>query len=109
MASDNRIYMSEGSTLNLLHKEAWDAVMPPVAKADEYKRLPKDEAKARELTAWMCANFWDIRTFGAVMSTGVNAGQVRGPVQFSFATRSDERRVGKECVSTCRYRWLPDH
>jgi CRISPR-associated protein Csd2 len=33
----------------------------------------------------MCANFWDIRTFGAVMSTGVNAGQVRGPVQFSFA------------------------
>src|SRR3546814_5971700 len=83
MASDNRIYMSEGSTLNLLHKEAWDAVMPPVAKADEYKRLPKDEAKARELTAWMCANFWDIRTFGAVMSTGVNAGQVRGPVQFS--------------------------
>jgi len=85
MASDNRIYMSEGSTLNLLHKEAWDAVMPPVSKAEEYKKLPKDEAKARELTAWMCANFWDIRTFGAVMSTGVNAGQVRGPVQFSFA------------------------
>src|SRR3546814_5421867 len=48
MASDNRIYMSEGSTLNLLHKEAWDAVMPPVAKADEYKRLPKDEAKRSE-------------------------------------------------------------
>src|SRR3546814_2419573 len=60
--------------------------MPPVAKADEYKRLPKDEAKARGLTAWMCANFWDIRTFGAAMSTGVNAGQVRGPVQFSLAT-----------------------
>src|SRR3546814_16062621 len=70
----------------LFLSEAWDAVMPPVAKAEEYKRLPKDEAKARELTAWMCANFWDIRTFGAVMSTGVNAGQVRGPVQFSFAT-----------------------
>lgn len=86
MATDNRIYMSEGSTLNLLHKEAWDAVMPPAAKAEDYKKLPRDEAKARELTAWMCANFWDIRTFGAVMSTGVNAGQVRGPVQFSFAT-----------------------
>jgi len=86
MATDNRIYMSEGSTLNLLHKEAWDAVMPPVSKAEEYKKLPKDEAKARELTAWMCANFWDVRTFGAVMSTGINAGQVRGPVQFSFAT-----------------------
>jgi CRISPR-associated protein Csd2 len=33
----------------------------------------------------MCANFWDIRSFGAVMTTGVNAGQVRGPVQFTFA------------------------
>lgn len=85
LASDNRIYMSEGSTLNLLHKEAWDALNITVSKAEEYKKLPKDEAKARELTAWMCANFWDIRTFGAVMSTGVNAGQVRGPVQFSFA------------------------
>lgn len=85
LASDNRIYMSEGSTLNLLHKEAWAAVMPDVTKAEEFKRLPKEEAKARELTAWMCANFWDVRTFGAVMSTGVNAGQVRGPVQFAFA------------------------
>ncbi|MBB3956045.1 type I-C CRISPR-associated protein Cas7/Csd2 [Novosphingobium sediminicola] len=84
-ASDNRIYMSEGATLNLQHDEAWKAVMPGVSKAEEKKKLPKDEAKARELTAWMCANFWDIRTFGAVMSTGVNAGQVRGPVQFSFA------------------------
>jgi CRISPR-associated protein Csd2 len=85
LASGNRIYMSEGSTLNLLHKEAWAAVMPDVTKAEDLKKLPKEEAKARELTAWMCANFWDIRTFGAVMSTGVNAGQVRGPVQFSFA------------------------
>lgn len=85
LASDNRIYMSEGSTLNLLHKEAWAAVMPDVTKAEDFKKLPKEEAKARQLTAWMCANFWDIRTFGAVMSTGVNAGQVRGPVQFSFA------------------------
>ncbi|HWK13772.1 MAG TPA: type I-C CRISPR-associated protein Cas7/Csd2, partial [Rhizobiaceae bacterium] len=85
LASDNRIYMSEGSTLNLLHKEAWAAVMPEVTKVEEFKKLPKEEAKGRELTAWMCANFWDIRTFGAVMSTGVNAGQVRGPVQFTFA------------------------
>ena len=48
--------------------------------------MPKDEAKARELTAWMCANFFDVRTFGAVMTTEVNAGQVRGPVQLAFAT-----------------------
>jgi CRISPR-associated protein Csd2 len=85
MASENRIYMSEGTALNLLHKEAWNAVMPEITKDDEFKRLPKDQQKARELTAWMCANFWDIRTFGAVMSTGVNAGQVRGPVQMTFA------------------------
>lgn len=85
LASSNRIYMSEGATLNVQHDEAWKAIMPEVTKAEEKKKLPKDEAKARELTRWMCANFWDIRTFGAVMSTGVNAGQVRGPVQFSFA------------------------
>ncbi|ADM09593.1 CRISPR-associated protein [Parvularcula bermudensis HTCC2503] len=83
LASDNRIYMTEGSTLNLLHKEAWAAVMPEIT--DKFNILPKDRQKARELTAWMCANFWDVRTFGAVMSTGVNAGQVRGPVQFTFA------------------------
>lgn len=85
MASGQRIYMSEGTALNLLHKEAWGAVMPQITKDDEFKKLPKDQQKAREITAWMCANFWDIRTFGAVMSTGVNAGQVRGPVQFTFA------------------------
>jgi CRISPR-associated protein Csd2 len=38
---------------------------------------------------WMCDNFFDVRTFGAVMSTGVNAGQVRGPVQFTFARSID--------------------
>ena len=32
----------------------------------------------------MCANFFDVRTFGAVMSTGINCGQVRGPLQFTF-------------------------
>lgn len=79
------IYMSEGATLNNQHKKAWAAVLPDVTKAEDFKKLPKDAAKSRELTAWMCANFWDIRAFGAVMSTGVNAGQVRGPVQFSFA------------------------
>jgi len=38
---------------------------------------------------WMCKTFYDVRTFGAVMSTGANAGQVRGPVQFSFARSVD--------------------
>jgi len=38
---------------------------------------------------WMCRNFYDVRTFGAVMSTGPNAGQVRGPIQFAFARSVD--------------------
>lgn len=84
LASDNRIYMSEGATLNTLHKEAWAALQKDVTKEADMKKLPKDP-DGRNLTRWMCDNFWDIRTFGAVMSTGVNAGQVRGPVQFSFA------------------------
>lgn len=79
------IYMAEGATLNNQHKKAWAAIAPEVTRAEDLKKLPKEEAKARAITRWMCANFWDIRTFGAVMSTGVNAGQVRGPVQFSFA------------------------
>jgi len=81
----HEIYMSEGATLNNQHKKSWSAVLPEVTAATDMKKLPKDEAKSRELTRWMCANFWDIRTFGAVMTTGVNAGQVRGPVQFTFA------------------------
>jgi CRISPR-associated protein Csd2 len=80
------IYMQEKAILNQQHQKAWESLgIPPDAK-DAYKKLPKDEAKAREITAWMCANFFDVRTFGAVMSTGVNAGQVRGPVQLGFAT-----------------------
>lgn len=81
----HEIYMRDGATLNNEHKRAWAAVLPDVTKAEELKKGPKDEAKARELTAWMCANFWDIRSFGAVMTTGINAGQVRGPVQINFA------------------------
>ena len=80
------IYMQEKAILNQQHQKAWEALgIPPDAK-DAYKKLPKDEAKARAITAWMCANFFDVRAFGAVMTTGVNAGQVRGPVQLSFAT-----------------------
>ncbi|AVS71754.1 type I-C CRISPR-associated protein Cas7/Csd2 [Paracidovorax avenae] len=83
------IYMQEKAVLNQQHQKAWDALgIPPDAK-EQFKKLPKDEAKAREITAWMCANFFDVRTFGAVMTTGVNAGQVRGPVQMAFATSID--------------------
>lgn len=82
----HEIYMRDGATLNNEHKRAWSAILPDVTKAEELKKGPKDDTKARELTRWMCANFWDIRAFGAVMTTGVNCGQVRGPVQLTFAT-----------------------
>lgn len=76
------IYMQERSVLNNQHKQAYAAV----GIEHEPKKLPKDQDKARELTAWMCANFFDVRCFGAVMTTDVNAGQVRGPVQLAFAS-----------------------
>ncbi|MBN2057007.1 type I-C CRISPR-associated protein Cas7/Csd2 [bacterium] len=47
------------------------------------KGAPKNKVQAAR--DYMCRNFFDVRTFGAVMSTGYNAGQVRGPVQISFA------------------------
>lgn len=80
------IYMQEKAVLNLQHQKAWEALGIPEDKNDGYKKLPREEEKARALTAWMCTNFFDVRTFGAVMTTGVNAGQVRGPVQLAFAS-----------------------
>lgn len=79
------IYVTERAILELQQKRAWDAVVPN-ATAKEREKLPREEKRAREITRWMCANFFDVRTFGAVMSTkGANCGQVRGPVQFAFA------------------------
>ena len=79
------IYVKEKSVLNLQNKRAYEAL----GVAPEAKKLPKNEAKAREITAWMCKNFFDIRSFGAVMTTEVNSGQVRGPVQLAFAQSLD--------------------
>lgn len=75
------IYVRERAVLNDQHDKAYKAL----GLKSEAKKLPKDEQKARELTAWMCQNFYDIRTFGAVMATEVNTGQVRGPVQITIA------------------------
>lgn len=75
------IYMQEKAVLNNQHQLAYEAL----GITHTPKRLPKDEQQARDITAWMCKNFYDVRTFGAVMTTDVNAGQVRGPVQLSFS------------------------
>lgn len=75
------IYVAEKAVLNRNNEQAYKAfkIKP------EKKKLPKDQDRARELTRWMCDNFFDVRTFGAVMTTEVNCGQVRGPVQLTFA------------------------
>lgn len=79
------IYVKEKSVLNLQNKKAYEAL----GIKNESKALPKDKAKALEVTAWMCKNFFDVRTFGAVMTTEINSGQVRGPVQLTFAKSED--------------------
>lgn len=95
----NRIYFSEGSVLNATNREAWKHVGLPAAKD-----LPKELAKAREITRFMCDNFFDIRTFGAVMSHEVNCGQVRGPVQISFARSIDPIVALEHAITVCAAR-----
>jgi CRISPR-associated protein Csd2 len=74
------IYVKDGVVLNEQHTKAYAALG---RKPDSKK--PKDD----ELTKFMCKNFFDIRAFGAVMALEVNCGQVRGPVQLTFARSQD--------------------
>jgi CRISPR-associated protein Csd2 len=83
-ATGKRIYFTDGSVLNDLQQEAQNAVGIPASECKSPKNGKKDKA-----TAWMCENYYDVRTFGAVMSTEINCGQVRGPVQLSFARSID--------------------
>lgn len=79
------IYVKEKAVLNRQHERAYKAFdLKPVSK-----KLPKAEEDARKIIGWMCRNFFDIRAFGAVMTTEINAGQVRGPVQLAFARSID--------------------
>ncbi len=86
------IYVKEKAVLNNQHARAYKALGVDLS-ADEGKRKGGD--KVNDARAWMCKNFYDIRTFGAVMSTGVNCGQVRGPIQLTFA-RSIEPVISSE-------------
>src|SRR5690349_21451569 len=80
-----KIYVqSTGTALNTIHQRAYDDLK---IKSTGNKQARDDVEKAR---AWMCANFYDIRLFGAVMTTGVNCGQVRGPMQITFARSIDQ-------------------
>jgi CRISPR-associated protein Csd2 len=75
----------EKRVLNLQHQRAYDAEKLAKDEKDSKKRAD-NTSKARR---WMCQNFYDIRAFGAVMTTDVNCGQVRGPVQLTFARSID--------------------
>lgn len=95
------IYVKEKAVLNNQHARAYAAYeLDPVKK-----KLPKETKDAAKVTGWMCANFYDIRTFGAVMTTDTNCGQVRGPVQLTFARSVDpvvalEHSITRMAVTT---------
>jgi CRISPR-associated protein Csd2 len=82
--TNHKIYVqNKGTALNDLHQRAYDALK---MKSTGSKQKREEVSKARK---WMCENFYDIRTFGAVMTTERNCGQVRGPVQITFARSID--------------------
>ncbi len=91
------IFIKEKAILNNLIDQAHDEI----DKASTKEKGQKTEA-ARQ---YMCRNYFDVRTFGAVMSTGKNAGQVRGPVQLTFARSIDpivplEHSITRMAVAT---------
>lgn len=98
------IYVKEKAILNQQHERAYVAIgAEELLKGDSKKRKGGD--KVNEARDWMCQNFYDVRTFGAVMSTGVNCGQVRGPVQLTFARSIDpifaqEHSITRMAVAT---------
>lgn len=82
------IYVKEKAVLNKQHERAYVAIGAEDELVDgetgKKKAKRKGGDRVDEARAWMCKNFYDVRTFGAVMSTGINCGQVRGPIQLTF-------------------------
>ena len=85
----NAVFVEHATNLNtkiaLGHEQSGG--MPPYDGTKRKWATTKD--KANGARQWLCENFFDVRTFGAVMSTGPNAGQVRGPVQVAFSRSID--------------------
>lgn len=82
------IFIKEKAVLNTLIDKAHD---------DAEVKSAKDKTEAAR--RFMCKNYFDIRTFGAVMSTGKNAGQVRGPIQFTFARSVDPVETSEHSIT----------
>jgi CRISPR-associated protein Csd2 len=87
------VYVREKAILNEQHGRAYKVLGTDAKKAEM-----KDRDQARD---WMCRNFYDIRTFGAVMTTEVNCGQVRGPVQLAFSRSIDPIVASEHAVTRC--------
>lgn len=98
------IYVKEKAILNNQHKRAYVGIeREELLAGDDKKRKGGDAID--DARQWMCRNFFDVRTFGAVMSTGINCGQVRGPVQLTFARSIDpviaqEHSITRMAVAT---------
>ncbi len=98
------IYVKEKAILNKTHERAYEGIgKADLLKGDDKKRKGGDAVGAAR--NWMCKNFFDVRTFGAVMSLGINCGQVRGPVQLTFARSVDpiiaqEHSITRMAVAT---------
>lgn len=78
-----RIYVKERAILNDAHEDAHRAT-GNAAALDKGDRKRTGGTAVEAARRWMCEQYYDVRTFGAVMSTGINCGQVRGPVQLTF-------------------------
>lgn len=106
------IFVKEKAILNKQIREAYEALgidlsEPPKDKKDGKERKTKGEAQGSEVDKGrehMCASYFDVRTFGAVMSTGANAGQVRGPIQLTFARSIDPIVSLEHSITVCAAR-----
>ena len=108
-APPHDIYIKEKGVLERTHRAAYEAIGATEELADDGKAGKKkrkgSEDSVKAARDWICKNFFDVRTFGAVMSTGVNCGQVRGPVQMTFARSADpivatEHSITRMAVAT---------
>ncbi|MDD5094297.1 MAG: type I-C CRISPR-associated protein Cas7/Csd2 [Dehalococcoidia bacterium] len=106
------IFVKERAILNKQIREAYESLgidlsEPPKDEKDGEKRKTKGAAQGSEVNrgrAHMCASYFDVRTFGAVMSTGPNAGQVRGPVQLTFSRSVDPVVSLEHSLTVCAAR-----
>ena len=100
------IFVEEGTILNRIIEEAHVAngvdLNAPTASGD--KRMKAGSAQGEEIPLaqnYLCRHFWDIRAFGAVASTGANAGQITGPVTVTFAESMAPLEYADVTITRC--------